>query len=101
MGSQDNNLERTTLTLSNEIQRMRTEADWRILKVGFTLHTWLNFYASAPHFFLAGSNRFSSTSRVFVGEYSEYSDEIETIGLSLQLFLTRGEKKKVRVVIEK
>ena len=29
MGSRDNNLERTVLTLSNELQRMRTEAEWR------------------------------------------------------------------------
>ncbi|RGB39140.1 hypothetical protein C1646_690492, partial [Rhizophagus diaphanus] len=29
MGSGDNNLERTVLTLSNELQRMRTEAEWK------------------------------------------------------------------------
>ena len=29
MRSRDNNLERTILTLSNELQRMRTEAEWR------------------------------------------------------------------------
>ena len=29
MRSGDNNLERTVLTLSNELQRMRTEAEWR------------------------------------------------------------------------
>src|SRR5256885_507335 len=29
MGSRDNNLERTLLTLSNELQRMRTEAEWK------------------------------------------------------------------------
>src|ERR1051325_8388442 len=29
MGSRDNNLERTILALNNEIQRMRTEADWK------------------------------------------------------------------------
>ena len=29
MQSGNNNLERTVLTLSNELQRMRTEAEWR------------------------------------------------------------------------
>ena len=29
MGSRDNNLERTLLTLSNELQKMCTEAEWR------------------------------------------------------------------------
>ncbi|PKY13280.1 hypothetical protein RhiirB3_518667 [Rhizophagus irregularis] len=29
MIQRDNNLERTVLTLSNELQRMRTEAEWR------------------------------------------------------------------------
>ncbi|CAG8451282.1 15325_t:CDS:2 [Cetraspora pellucida] len=45
MGSRDNNLEKTILALSNELERMRTEVEWK------------NDTASQ-----AGSNRFSSTS---------------------------------------
>ncbi|GBB84989.1 hypothetical protein RclHR1_11580010 [Rhizophagus clarus] len=66
MRSGDNNLERTVLTLSNELQRMRTEAEWR------------NDTASQ-----AGSNRFSSTSHVSMGQYSEYTDEYETYWVDL------------------
>ncbi|GES81249.1 hypothetical protein GLOIN_2v1510815 [Rhizophagus clarus] len=65
MRSGDNNLERTVLTLSNELQRMRTEAEWR------------NDTASQ------GSNRFSSTSHVSMGQYSEYTDEYETYWVDL------------------
>lgn len=61
MESRDNNLERTVLTLSNELQRIRTEAEWRNDAISQT-----------------GSNRFSSTSHVSMGQYSEYTDEYET-----------------------
>jgi len=79
MGSRDNNLERTVLTLSNELQRMRTEAEWR------------NDTASQ-----AGSNRFSSTSHVSMGQYSEYTDEYETYWVEFTALFNNRRKREGR-----
>src|ERR1044071_2099274 len=61
MRSRDNNLERTILTLSNELQRMRTEAEWRndtasqgrlrIRKKNITLCIYTYLHPTAPYFF--------------------------------------------------
>ncbi|CAG8680898.1 43159_t:CDS:2, partial [Gigaspora margarita] len=76
-GSRDNNLEKTILSLSNELQRMRTEAEWR-----------------NDTTFQAGSNRFSSTSHVSMGYYFEYTDEYETYWVEFTaLFNNRREKE--------
>ena len=54
------------------------------LRVGCALekkYNIMHIYLSAPYcalFFLVGSNRFSSTSHVSMGQYSEYTDEYET-----------------------
>ncbi|GBC45087.2 hypothetical protein GLOIN_2v1587402 [Rhizophagus irregularis DAOM 181602=DAOM 197198] len=81
MGMQDknNNLERTLLTLSNELQRIRTEAEWR------------NDASSQ-----AGSNRFSSTSHVFMGQCSEYTDEYETYWVEFTALFNNRRKKEGR-----
>ncbi|CAG8813656.1 36725_t:CDS:2, partial [Racocetra persica] len=78
-GSGDNNLEKTILALSNELQRMRTEAEWR------------NETASQ-----AGSNRFSSTSHVSMGYYSEYTDEYETYWVEFTALFNNRRKKEGR-----
>ncbi|CAG8648695.1 10222_t:CDS:2, partial [Dentiscutata erythropus] len=77
--SGDNNLEKTILALSNELQRMRTEAEWR------------NETASQ-----AGSNRFSSTSHVSMGYYSEYTDEYETYWVEFTALFNNRRKKEGR-----
>ncbi|CAG8549778.1 16026_t:CDS:2 [Cetraspora pellucida] len=78
-GSRDNNLEKIILTLSNELQRMRTEAEWK------------NDTASQ-----AGSNRFSSTSHVSMGHYSEYTEEYETYWVEFTALFNNRRKKESR-----
>uniref|UniRef100_U9SN98 Uncharacterized protein n=2 Tax=Rhizophagus irregularis (strain DAOM 181602 / DAOM 197198 / MUCL 43194) TaxID=747089 RepID=U9SN98_RHIID len=77
--SGDNNLERTVLTLSNELQRMRTEAEWRNDAIS-----------------QAGSNRFSSTSHVSMGQYSEYTDEYETYWVEFTALFNNRRKREAR-----
>ena len=63
MWSGDNNLERTVLTLSNELQRMRTEAEWRndAISQGRSCATGnyhvMHIYLSAPNCVLFFSSR--------------------------------------------
>src|SRR5205085_1247560 len=63
MRSGDNNLERTVLTLSNELQRMRTEAEWRndAISHGRSCATGnyhvMHIYLSAPNCVLFFSSR--------------------------------------------
>ncbi|CAB4481009.1 hypothetical protein RhiirA1_467268 [Rhizophagus irregularis] len=73
MGLQDNSFERTILALSNELQRIRTEAEW------------INDATSQ-----AGTNRFSTTSHVSMGCYSEYTDEYETYWIEFTALLIIG-----------
>ena len=106
MRSGDNNLERTVLTLSNELQRMRTEAEWRndAISQGRSCATGnyhvMHIYLSAPNcvlfFFLAGSNRFSSTSHVSMGQYSEYTDEYETYWVEFTALFNNRRKREAR-----
>ncbi|CAB5179751.1 hypothetical protein RhiirA5_415554 [Rhizophagus irregularis] len=78
MGLQDNSLERTILALSNELQRIRAEAEWR------------NDATSQ-----SGTNRFSTTSHVSMGHYSEYTDEYKTYWIEFTALLIIGGKEKV------
>ncbi|KAF0467818.1 hypothetical protein F8M41_025935 [Gigaspora margarita] len=78
-GSGENNLEKTILALSNELQKMRTEAEWR------------NETASQ-----AGSNRFSSTSHVSMGQYFEYTDEYETYWVEFTALFNNRRKRESR-----
>ena len=102
MRSGDNNLERTVLTLSNELQRMRTEAEWRNDAISHALpeiitsciYTYLR--QTASYFFLAGSNRFSSTSHVSMGQYSEYTDEYETYWVEFTALFNNRRKREAR-----
>lgn len=98
MGLQDNSFERTILALSNELQRIRSEAEWRndatsqcrsCTRKNYIWHLF------APYSFLAGTNRFSTTSHVSMGHYSEYTDEYETYWIEFTALLIIGGKEKV------
>ncbi|RGB28385.1 hypothetical protein C1646_819160 [Rhizophagus diaphanus] len=79
MGLQDNSLKRPILALSNELQRIRTEAEWG------------NDATSQ-----SGTNRFSTTSYVStIGHYSEYIDEYETYWIEFTAHLIIRGKEKV------
>src|ERR1044072_6611592 len=59
----------------------------------------MNIYLSAPYcalFFLAGSNRFSSTSHVSMGQYSEYTDEYETYWVEFTALFNNRKKREAR-----
>ena len=59
----------------------------------------MHIYLSAPYcalFFLAGSNRFSSTSHVSMGQYSEYTDEYETYWVEFTALFNNRRKKEGR-----
>src|ERR1051325_3429009 len=73
----------------------------RYLKVGHALekiyqlciYTYLR--QTAPYF-LAGSNRFSSTSHVSMGQYSEYTDEYETYWVEFTALFNNSRKREDR-----
>src|ERR1044071_4065590 len=72
------------------------------LRVGCVLekkYNIMHIYLSAPYcalFFLAGSNRFSSTSHVSMGQYSEYTDEYETYWVEFTALFNNRRKKEGR-----
>src|SRR5687767_11734452 len=74
----------------------------RYLKVGHALpeiitsciYTYLRL--TAPYFFLAGSNRFSSASHVSMGQYSEYTDEYETYWVEFTTLFNNRRKREGR-----
>ncbi|CAB5213345.1 unnamed protein product [Rhizophagus irregularis] len=72
-------LERTVLALNNEIQRMRTEIEWKNDAIS-----------------QVGSNRFSSASRVTIRQYSEYSDENEMYWVEFTAIFDQRRKKEQR-----
>ena len=47
-------------------------------------------------FLLAGSNRFSSTSRITIGQYSKYSDEIQTYWVEFTALFDQRRKRESR-----
>src|ERR1051325_244958 len=74
----------------------------RYLKVGHALpeiitsciYTYLR--QTASYFFLAGSNRFSSTSHVSMGQYSKYTDEYETYWVEFTALFNNRRKREGR-----
>src|SRR6266498_1302689 len=59
----------------------------------------MHIYLSVPNcvlFFLAGSNRFSSTSHVSMGQYSEYTDEYETYWVEFTVLFNNRRKREAR-----
>ena len=58
------------------------------------IYTYLR--ETASYFFLAGSNRFSSTSHVSMGQYSEYTDEYETYWVEFTALFNNRRKREAR-----
>ena len=74
----------------------------RYLKVGHTLPEIITSYIytylcqTASYFFLARSNRFSSTSHVSMGQYSKYMNEYEMYWVEFTALFNNRRKREAR-----
>src|ERR1051325_6200775 len=66
------------------------------LEKNITLCIYTYLHPTAPYFFFAGSNRFSSTSHVSMGQYSEYTDEYETYWVEFTALFNNRRKREGR-----